>query len=506
MILPLAISPATGSVTSIMEPQEIPSAIVEMVAPGYEKSDAPYLAEWRNTRDSFEIPDIDLSLEKPEITIGDANDYLLTIEDLETDSVDLDGKPCSTCLKESRGIIIDEAKDLRRLNGKGTIDDPYVITGLAFIDDRKNALQIQDVGGYFLITGNEFRGSESGLFSDLILSNIAGSVSITGNNFTGVNSIGIMSSNVGAVEMYGNNVFGYNGESVTISGSSNVVISGNSIYNNAYGVVVDSSTSGSIDNNNIYSNTGNGITLSFSSNFAIDSNTIFNNGGDGIFLQDSNANTISNNNVYSNGPGAATLELESTRMVTYSGGSFNLEGFFGSGIYLDPSFDNDITGNIVENNAAFGVFLEFSDRTTIDTNTISGNDLSGIFFLDTDASAVINNIIANNGQGGTSLAPNMNLSPMESRMLAGFFGSGIYLDPSFNNEINGNTITNSGGDGLFLEFSDSNTINGNTITDNGFTGISFLDSDDNVISANQIAGNGASGASLLMNANLSPFE
>jgi parallel beta-helix repeat protein len=77
-------------------------------------------------------------------------------------------------------------------------------------------------------------------------------------------------------------------------------------------------------------------------------------------LVNADSNSISYNNVSSNGaeavvPDDAVIGLDS--IALYAG--------LGAGIWLDPSFNNELIGNNVFDNSGIGLLLQGSDDTTI---------------------------------------------------------------------------------------------------------------------------------------------
>ncbi|MCH8908493.1 MAG: right-handed parallel beta-helix repeat-containing protein, partial [Candidatus Heimdallarchaeota archaeon] len=152
-----------------------------------------------------------------------------------------------------------------------------------------------------------------------------------------------------------------------------------------------------------------------------------------------------------------------------------------------------------------GMVLQSSDDIIIEGNNLTINGYSGLFFENSSNNFVLNNNINGNGDTASSALSTMSLDLYQLITFAGFASSGFFMDPSTNNTVSGNDLSDNSGDGLALEFSSNNTITGNTADSNGFTGVFFMNSDDNDIIGNEFSSNGAT-ALQLETAGLSLFE
>lgn len=135
-----------------------------------------------------------------------------------------------------------------------------------------------------------------------------------------------------------------------------------------------------------------------------------------------------------------------------------------SAIFLSPSTNNSIKGNIITNSSD-GILVAFSLNITIMDNDVTMNDHIGIFL----ASSSKNNTMSNN-----TLSEN------------NFFG--VYLFESSNSTIIGNHVSNNE-NGIGLHWSSDNNISNNQISSNG-TGIYIHSSShNNLVNSNIMVSN-----------------
>lgn len=365
--------------------------------------------------------------------------------------------------KDQNSLFIDEEKDIRKFPGKGTADNPYVISNKNFLDrnNDSNLLTIINLDVHILIEANLFEDAES-LFAGIVLNNVQ-NVVIQNNNFS-------------------SNTFG-----IFIENSANIVITGNNIVGSVYdGLLIRSSSFVTVDGNVISSNGLSGIYLDASHNNEIQANSIGNNGGDGIFVQDSNDNWIMENTIFDNGLGTTAI---SPQGFTVS-----------SGLFIDPSFNNNVINNTITGNEGDGILLELSDNNVIVGNTVAENGLNGIFLKDSSYNSIAQNAVTNNGNPAVvglvaaEYGPNAFTS----------FGSGIFVDPSYGNVIDGNEVASNAGSGVYLQLSDGNTISNNNVHTNDYDGIFLEDSDNNGIRGNTVFANGQDTSAALVAAGFAP--
>mgnify|MGYP000527655135 CR=1 FL=1 len=176
----------------------------------------------------------------------------------------------------------------------------------------------------------------------------------------------------------------------------------------------------------------------------------------GIYLQHSNRNTIYDNRVEYSGD-AIYLNCSSNNNI-----SFNIIGYsFPAGIFLEDSDNNIISCNMISDACWYGIGMWLSSKNTIVNNTIQSNYHDGIRFYNSNNNVIIGNIISNNGDYG------------------------MYLSYSRDNTIAYNTIQNNKW-GMYLQYySDCNTIPNNTFIEDG---IFLQDSFDNEVENNTVNG------------------
>ena len=177
--------------------------------------------------------------------------------------------------------------------------------------------------------------------------------------------------------------------------------------------------------------------------------------GTGIKLTQSSNNSLVKNTAFGGWLSSAIQLGESSNNNTIVDNFAGDDGFMGSGICLQDSFDNTIQSNIaITNSSLLGASGIYMDRS-------------------------INNIVIKNTAQGS-----------------GWKGNGIYVSRSDNNTITQNNIFSEGmseSDGIFLANSNSNIIQGNDVKSNGDYGIDLLSSSNNNIIRNNIVEDNAKG-------------
>jgi len=188
---------------------------------------------------------------------------------------------------------------------------------------------------------------------------------------------------------------------------------------------------------------------------------------------------------------------------------------FWSGIVLEGSSNNTISGNRITNNTADGVKLEGSSNNRIygnnitnnysdgidlqdsSNNRIYGNNITknyyGIFLPDSINNTISENVITNNGIGISlmGLHPSGN---MVSKNKIAACGEGIHIG-SNGDTISENNITENLR-GISCRFSNNCTISGNNITANEYLGIWLYQSSNNIVSTNNVTNNQGEGIEL----------
>jgi parallel beta-helix repeat protein len=235
-----------------------------------------------------------------------------------------------------------------------------------------------------------------------------------------------------------------------------------------------------IINGNTFSNNGIGIYLEGSEFNTFNENIISNNAQDGFSIINSESNIVSSNNLTGNSNPSTLTNLK----PFIKPGSLTLSLY--SGLFMDPSYNNTLSGNFIDDNYGYGVYVFESDLNTIESNSVTGNGLDGAFIQNSDW-----NLISNNDFSGNSnpILQNEFLNMMKPNGLTLSLYSGLFMDPSFHNTIVDNTFDGNYGDGLKISESDSNTIQSNIITNNALNGLFIENSDSNNIIKNTITGN-----------------
>lgn len=158
--------------------------------------------------------------------------------------------------------------------------------------------------------------------------------------------------------------------------SRNTFEDNNCSWNNYYGMYLKHSDNCTLNGNGCVSNGFDGIYLESSSNNSVTNNTCaFNDGSSGILLgSGSNNNTLVRNDCSSNNGTGIILESSSgNSLLNDTCGLNNLDG-----IRLHLScYGNELTGNLLLDNALRGVNISLSSDNRVWNNTFVGNDGSG---------------------------------------------------------------------------------------------------------------------------------
>jgi parallel beta-helix repeat protein len=220
----------------------------------------------------------------------------------------------------------------------------------------------------------------------------------------------------------------------------------------------------SIQNQHL-SDIGTAIQLGFSKKIHVFNNYIYSY--DGISLQESNNNTIEKNNISSFQFGIILEESKNNIIINntlndYDNSYENI--FHGSGIQLDYSHENNISGNFIYNFSQ-GIFLYIpSTNNTIYNNKIRNSTYEGLMLYSYSSNNTIKcNIISDSDIG--------------------------MLIWSSSNTINNNIVTNNE-DGLLIEYSNYNTIKYNEIKKNKKYGLYLEEAYSNNILSNNFILNG----------------
>lgn len=185
-----------------------------------------------------------------------------------------------TTLEQHDPIVIERNEDFvsQGWSGTGTVDDPYVISGLS-IESSDTCISIDSTSVHFTIQDCYISSTDP--FYTVHFSNIENGV------FTN------------------NDVEDSSGHGICLDYCDDVSITSNSIKSNGlHGIYLHNSVNCRISYNNIDGNDGSGILLTYVSDCQILSNTIVNNGEWGLYFDSSNGNTESGNTFQDNDLGS----------------------------------------------------------------------------------------------------------------------------------------------------------------------------------------------------------
>jgi parallel beta-helix repeat protein len=140
-----------------------------------------------------------------------------------------------------------------------------------------------------------------------------------------------------------------------------------------------------------------------------------------------------------------------------------------SGIEIQDSNNNTITGNTCQGNGWDGITLYRSNNNTVTGNICQENTWYGIYIKGSNNNTVTGNICQENNVNGISI--------------------GVYSAASNNNTVTGNICQENNGTGIYIEDSNNNTITGNICQENRRDGIRLYDSNDNTITGNTCIAN-----------------
>jgi parallel beta-helix repeat protein len=263
---------------------------------------------------------------------------------------------------------------------------------------------------------------------------------------------------------------------VILANSSYIKVENLSLINGSGGVHLGFSSNNTIINNNVSSHRGIGIYLYRSNgNDIINNNASFNHDASGIRLDFSDNNNITGNIASSNERhNAFGIRIHHSDGNTITGNNAHANTWYGIGLYY--SEDNEIIDNVAMDNRE-GIHLEQSDLNTIVNNNVSGNR-DGIA-LRTYSNK--NNINANNAsfnECGFAISSSRETNIIDN--IATFNSDyGLSISQSNNCNITSNYIS-SNEYGIRIYETSYNNITDNTIISNSLYGIFMVDAIDNI--------------------------
>ncbi|MFX1379270.1 MAG: NosD domain-containing protein [Promethearchaeota archaeon] len=286
----------------------------------------------------------------------------------------------------------------------------------------------------------------------------------------------------------------------------NVTVTQNNLIDNKIsGIDLLYSHDNNISRNNVIRNNV-GIAFEESNNNLIMGNEINKNNYSGIhFTHHNTYNTISGNKIYSNGMG---LYFDNSNYNNISRNIVNLNEI--AGIFLSISYYSTIWQNTLNNNSGTGIFLNAGRYSFISENIAKYNNLSGIYIMGNENN-ISGNVFNNNAQHGIDIWGSDDLTLVDNTVnLNG--ENGIKIDFSYNNMLLRNTANFNSKNGIEIisnhdnvlsrntvnfnsengiELSDCmyNELLGNIINENSLAGIKLIESDQNLIVGNTLIGN-----------------
>ncbi|MFC1705153.1 NosD domain-containing protein, partial [Nanoarchaeota archaeon] len=184
----------------------------------------------------------------------------------------------------------------------------------------------------------------------------------------------------------------------------------------------------------------NGVTLDCEGN-----NLIGDGNGRGIFSQDYNYTTINNCKIYN----------------------------FSDGVYVNNSYNIDISSNEISNNTNYGVYFRNSSNDIISNNEIKLNTRSGIRFatIPIDNITISYNNITNNGNDGIETNQNFSNSRIYNNNISNNNWGGISVSYYFkNNRIYNNILSSNELNQIDMSFYSENVSIYNNIIKDGVSG------------------------------------
>ncbi len=179
-------------------------------------------------------------------------------------------------------------------------------------------------------------------------------------------------------------------------------------------------------------------------------NVVINKNNINIIGEDKNSTVI-------DGGGNGDVVYISSNQVTFCGFTVKNSGSicYNGGIHIN-SDNNNVSGNIISNNAEIGVWLDSCDDNIISDNIIDTNGLDGLWLDSSRYNTVLDNLITSNSDDGIVI-----YSSTHNTVLANIIsfnddnGMSIFY-PSNNNNIIRNIIRSNNDDGIYLNASNNN--------------------------------------------------
>jgi len=255
---------------------------------------------------------------------------------------------------------------------------------------------------------------------------------------------------------------------------------------------------------------GDGFTLAGINNTTI-KNTNINRFYTGIKLDSSSKNSISGNNITNNWGYGILLQYSSNfNSISANNITNNWEG-----ILLDESSNNSISRNNITNHTDYGIFLVRSSNNDISGNRITANNQGGIYCGASNFNSMVGNVFVNDGLFVWESYGNVvDANVVNGKPLIYLEGASDYIVENAGQvilincrDIRVENLDLSNTDvGVELLGTNNTRIFGNNITANNRDGITLDSSSNNNISRNNITANNNAGIVLWYSSNFNSIS
>ncbi|MBX3055537.1 MAG: right-handed parallel beta-helix repeat-containing protein [Anaerolineae bacterium] len=285
---------------------------------------------------------------------------------------------------------------------------------------------------------------------------------------------------------------------ITNIGFDNVLIFGGTVQEFGYGILLmTETTNNTVRNATVQTNSIAGVAVADSSNTLLRNNTISGN-LEGIWLLNGSGNVVHDNDMDGNLGVPILLENAHNNRVTanvINGETYNPLLGSDAGISLEGSGNNRISGNVINNAGDGGILLiQQSNNNRVENNMANWTGDAGIVIEDSEANLIIGNTAQNNSDAGIGLN-HAYLNIIRDNDFR-FNPFGIELEDSGGNLIQENNASNNTATGIWIGGTSlQNQVVGNTANNNAAIGIAdeapALDAQGNPAPGNLYDGNTA---------------
>ncbi len=259
--------------------------------------------------------------------------------------------------------------------------------------------------------------------------------------------------------------------------SSNITVKNSKFSNMSYGILTFNLNNSKIINNTFNGDSGAIYTI-FSNSDLISGNSIQNCTFSGIYLNESNNNTVTGNRLINDSSGI-WIYGASENIIANNTVMRNQEGIIVSG-----GRENEIANNSIANCSAGGIYLKNTENNLVENSQINNTSNYGIKIDESQRNVILNNSISFAQYGIKAYGYSENNSIINNKIYLIEYGIGIQWHSSSNN-IRVNTIKYANESGIYIESSTENTIINNTI-DNCGNGTVINYANNNILEGNII--------------------